>query len=573
MLKNITIRNKLLMGFSIVLILVIAVMSFTYINIEEFSESNEWNVHTYLVLENLEVAEKSMVNMETGQRGFALTGAEAFLEPFNLGYETFNIKIDNLLKLTSDNANQQSLLNEAKVVANEWISIAEKSIEKRREVLEGIGTIDDIVEDEKLANGKTSMDKFRSIIAESMEMERKLLDVRSEDAESLMTLTRQSILFGSVLAVGLSLVIAFLITGSIIKPVNIIVSHLDTIALGDLTTEVSKVSLESKDETGQLARALDKMQNNTRNLLSSAKTISTETQDAIKHILDAMIKLNDSIDEVARATTDVAEGAAEQSHSANRIMENIQENNEQVSIGFEKVRETEDISNKANNSAEYGVSSINQAIDQFSFITRTINFARDSIDKLNQRTGQIGEIVEMISGISTQTNLLALNASIEAARAGEHGRGFAVVADEVRKLAEESEGATSKITDLITDIQSETSVNVNVMNSNVANVNEQVDIITNGSKALEEISMYVSKNSDKVGELSHVFNSVSSKMNGISDSFKDMLTIVETTSASSVEVSASVEEQLASIQEVTALMEHLKESSDSLQNEMDRFEL
>ena len=78
-------------------------------------------------------------------------------------------------------------------------------------------------------------------------------------------------------------------------------------------------------------------------------------------------------------------------------------------------------------------------------IEQTVNSSAKVVAKLGERSKEIGQIVNTISGIAGQTNLLALNAAIEAARAGEQGRGFAVVAEEVRKLAEQSEMAPNKL--------------------------------------------------------------------------------------------------------------------------------
>jgi len=372
------------------------------------------------------------------------------------------------------------------------------------------------------------------------------------------------------------LIILFLayygIRQAVIKPIIWITEILKDISEGngDLT---KRIDMKSKDEIGMMGKYFNQFADTVRDIVASVQQLSKNTQDSIAHVLDIMNQLNLAVDDVARATNEVAEGATHQVEDANNIMTIIRENNDNVEFGLGKIVETQEVSKGAEESAEHGVEAIGKVVSQFETITKTIDFARDSIEKLNRRTSEIGNIVGMISGISAQTNLLALNASIEAARAGEHGKGFAVVAEEVRKLAEESEDATGQISDLITDIQSETSVNVNAMNTNVDNVSKQIDVINEGSQSLVEINEAVQKNSVKVVELSDVFDSVSEKMEVVTSTFDNMLQIVENTSASSQEVSAAIEEQLASIIEVTSLIENVSQISEQLYNETSRFKV
>jgi methyl-accepting chemotaxis protein len=133
-------------------------------------------------------------------------------------------------------------------------------------------------------------------------------------------------------------------------------------------------------------------------------------------------------------------------------------------------------------------------------ILSTIHGLATVINSLGQRSSQIGEIVDTITGIASQTDLLALNAAIEAARAGEHGRGFAVVADEVRKLAERTAQATEEIETLVKGIQDESQNAVRSTEIGIEKV-KQVGELT--AKAMEETAA-------SVEEISGITNQVRS---------------------------------------------------------------
>lgn len=120
------------------------------------------------------------------------------------------------------------------------------------------------------------------------------------------------------------------------------------------------------------------------------------------------------------------------------------------------VDNVKDIAQETAERASNSKQEVEIVIDNLNQLTEMVNTTDTSVQALNQRTGQIGNIAQIITGIADKTNLLALNAAIEAARAGEQGRGFAVVADEVRSLAENTKKATQEISEVIEAFVSDT---------------------------------------------------------------------------------------------------------------------
>lgn len=370
-------------------------------------------------------------------------------------------------------------------------------------------------------------------------------------------------------------VIIFVLTGLYInkiisKPIKNLTAIIKDISEGDgdLT---KRVQIDSRDEIGTMGKYFNNFVESLYKIIESAKVISDDTLKNASAIDSILQELSVSAEDVVNVTADVAEGAANQTEEGSQVLKFVQNSQDEVEQGEINVKEADKMTDETTKAAKVGVEAITKAVEEFESITIAVEFARDSIVKLNLRTAEIGNIVSIISGISSQTNLLALNASIEAARAGEHGRGFAIVAEEVRKLAEETDDATKKISSLITDIQAETSINVNSMNSNVTNVSDQVSIINEGSDALKLIQESVNMSSEKVSELAVNFNNISEGTSNILSSFENMMGVVEVTAGSSQDVAAAVEEQVASIQEVADLMEVLKSNTERLHSEMDRF--
>jgi methyl-accepting chemotaxis protein len=159
------------------------------------------------------------------------------------------------------------------------------------------------------------------------------------------------------------------------------------------------------------------------------------------------------------------------------------------------------VSEEASRAAVEGDLSVSKTIEGMSRISEAMQGVRGSIRVLDERSGEIGAIIEVIGDIAEQTNLLALNAAIEAARAGEAGRGFAVVADEVRKLAERSAKATHEIEGLIKGIQAETSQAVGATEQGTSKVEEGVQLARDTGAALRVIREAARQTTSLLGEV------------------------------------------------------------------------
>ena len=175
-----------------------------------------------------------------------------------------------------------------------------------------------------------------------------------------------------------------------------------------------------------------------------------------------------------------------------------------------------------------------------------------TVESLGKQSQEISEIVGVITQISEQTNLLALNAAIEAARAGEHGRGFAVVADEVRKLAEQSSRSTTLISELIGNMQNETSRTIAGIEQGVKRVEENAEIVAETARLMHEVIEAVNSIIGQIEELSQ----------GIS--------MINT---GSHELAATTEEQSASITTIATSAQDLNHFAEHLRELVYRFKL
>ena len=160
MFENWTLKKRLTLTFATILLIAVVLFSVAVVNIGKMREATGWNTHTYKVLAEGRGMLISMVNIETGLRGFVASGDEKFLEPLKAGQEEFKTNFDNAKKLTSDNAAQQARLDKMQDHHKQFMEVATSLMALRRDVNSGKSTAEDLLRDFRAGRDKASMDAF-----------------------------------------------------------------------------------------------------------------------------------------------------------------------------------------------------------------------------------------------------------------------------------------------------------------------------------------------------------------------------------------------------------------------------
>ncbi|WP_026672190.1 methyl-accepting chemotaxis protein [Alkalihalobacterium bogoriense] len=375
----------------------------------------------------------------------------------------------------------------------------------------------------------------------------------------------------AVISVAIMAVIVFIVIQRGVRSLVKITEIAKEVAGGNL--QVEKLSVQSKDEIGVLSQSINQMIDNLKRLISEVVSTSEQTAATAEELAASSDVTGDMSSQIAKTVNDLAEASSKQSNEATAILEKMNVTMEEVGNGDTMVQKTLEWAKISSGEAESGNIAINDAIQHLDKVTHTIEFATDSIQKLSKRSEEIGGIITVISDIANQTNLLALNAAIEAARAGEHGKGFAVVATEVRKLAEQSNEAAGQITSLIEDVQSETTVTVNTMESNMEAINSQVNMIQKGGESLNRIVNNVKETESGVELIKQVLTTIKQNAQDVLTSVKEINDTIEISVAATEEAAASSEEQSATVEEIAQSANELAKMSEKLQAELATFKI
>lgn len=347
--------------------------------------------------------------------------------------------------------------------------------------------------DTKAASAKFELTagEFVASIEKLVSAENRLMKTIQEESSGIAAGIRSSIgrstkimIVVNILALAAGAVVSFGLSMFVSEYIKKAVGITANVSSGDLT---KRLSVSSKDESGQIAEAFNTM-------IDNLSDISCKIKSSVNH-------LSSSAGDLVQSADRISGGVDAQNAKMSKISGATQE---MTAATAEVSRSTEAVASaagKASELAKKGGETVIKTIDSMNLIANTTKESSRVISSLGGRSNQIGSIISVINDIADQTNLLALNAAIESARAGEHGRGFAVVADEVRKLAERTIKATKEISEMIKAIQEDTKLALSTMQNEVKVVENGVHQAKEGGEALEEISKQVDIVTDMIKQV------------------------------------------------------------------------
>ncbi|WP_010046003.1 methyl-accepting chemotaxis protein [Gemmata obscuriglobus] len=579
------------MGFGAVIVTTGAVSAFAYRGVLADQRAGEMVRHTNEVISNAADAQSALVNMETGYRGFLVTGRDEFLEPYNAGKTDYTQRLRELLRLTADNPAQCDRWREIEQQAAGWQrEVTEVGIRLKRKSGEG-GDNTEVLRLETSGLGKKRFDTIRQVFATAIQIERDLMDKRVAEARHARSDLLDVLIWGSLAAAAAAVGIATLLSQVITRPLKRCVEVLECTAKGDLS---QRAEVHTHDELGRLARALNTATESIRAAKEAERTAAVRDRERADREAAAERERQEREAAVERERQErEAAAAAELRRKASTIQDTIRAlaagdftatvpdlgtddmgqmgrslNEAVLSVrtAMEGVREVSEqladasgqlssASEEISSGAQEQASSLEETASSLQEITATVkqsadnaqqarqlasgskevaerggavvSGAVDAMSEINASSKKIADIITTIDEIAFQTNLLALNAAVEAARAGEQGRGFAVVATEVRNLAQRSATAAKEIKGLIQD--------------SVKKVEAGTELVNKSGDTLAEIVTSVKRVTDIVTEMAAASREQSTGIEQVNKAVSQMDTVTQRNASQTEEMSATAQ--------------------------------
>jgi len=513
---NIKVAYKLLFGFGTIMVLLLAMVSLSWMQLTALNENLD--ISAAQMRKKIKVKEFGAVldNLYMNMWGLvtATTPAEKKerVGRITTTRESYRKMLDEMKSAAKEQedkdffAKVEGILADSKILNLQIIDMALKAEgvdPKAQEMFESQGI-------------KYMEDKIDPLMASYDTYSDKAVQKIDEGAEAGYLSARWQLVIGTLVAQVLSMILSTTIARSIVGPIQTCVAAMKKVAVGDLT---ARAELDQTDELGILAAAINDSITSLRGTVTTITTTSAKLQKSAAFLTEVAHSQAAGADETNAQASTVASAGEQLATNAKLMAGSAEEINRSATTVAAAVEEMsasiQEVARNCTKESQIAQQAEGQA-----------RGTRDLMAKLDTSASEIGKVVELINRIAEQTNLLALNATIEAASAGDAGRGFAVVASEVKELARQSATATEDIRSQVSLIQQ------NAGNSTRA-IDQVVTVIQEVSNIAASIAAAVEEQSATTSEIVRSLHTVTSATTTLSDN-------VRQTADGSTEVSRNI---------------------------------
>ena len=511
-IRNLKIRTRLMVAFGLMVALILIIGGTAVLKSRSLNGELGKVVNDYYP----RVTEAYQIKAAVAANEVALANMLAYREPDNVKAQIGALhatrkQISDLFKTLGDvitSAEGKTALERAQAPRAQVLALQDKFLEAIDMGLTGDAAT--LLEKEMPAPIKTYKETIDGLLKLENELMGHAADVATASVQSMLWI----IALASLIAIALGVALAWSIIRSIVRPLHEAVGVANAVADGDLTRHIDA---SGNSETAHLLQALRRMQE------GLIKVVSHVRQDS---------------DGVATASAEIAQGNQDLSARTESQASALEQTAASMEELNSTVRQNADNARQANQLAQNASGVASQGGTVVADVVRTMK-------EINESSGKIANIIQVIDSIAFQTNILALNAAVEAARAGEQGRGFAVVASEVRSLAGRSAEAAREIKQLI--------------QASVERVEAGSALVDKAGSTMSEVVQAIQRVTDIMGEISAASNEQSEGVTQVGEAVAQM--------------DQATQQNAALVEEMAAAASSLNAQAQALVNSVAAFRL
>nr|WP_288257530.1 methyl-accepting chemotaxis protein [uncultured Pseudomonas sp.] len=444
-MMNLTVRNRIIVSFLLIIAILVLLAGASYARLVQIENEangirNESIPGLYYPSKAQELWSRHMLDTRRLLLRAVDEDVATLLNNYRDQFATLEQAIDEEFgRYQSATADDQEL-----ALAEQFRQVQRQYLNRHGQLLDSLPSIE-LKQARQFSAERVFPDweKGESRLSELIEMNRSQADAAAHEIRSAVRIMEAGLLIAILLAILVSAVCGWLLMNAITTPVNRIVSTLKSLESGDLSV---KLDLHRRDEFNAIELGFNSMVGELKNLVGNAQRSAVQMTTSVTEIAATSRQQQATATETAATTTEIGATSREiaaTSRDLVRTMGEVSDNAEQTSI--------------LAGTGQLGLARMEEIMHQVMGAADVVN---GKLSILNEKAGNITQVVTTIVKVADQTNLLSLNAAIEAEKAGEYGKGFAVVAVEVRRLADQTAVATYDIEQMVREIQSAVSAGV-----------------------------------------------------------------------------------------------------------------